>query len=134
MKNNIRLNRKKNDWIVAMYCDYGTKGNKHLIRASYSLESGESAWKNFHEAYSKHGQRCWQEDKDGNIIHDSFSIEEMAKENKNKNAKIFSIHIEADELKRIYDEDIIIEAIVTHANIKIHASTKEGKKIKVKVK
>lgn len=131
MKENIRSKRKKDDWVVAMYCDHGNKESKNLIRASYSLESGESAWKNFHRAYSRHGQRCWQEDKDGNIIHDS-SVEKIEKQN--KKAKIFSIHIEADELKRIYDEDLIIEAIVTHANVKITAVTDEGKKIKVKVK
>ena len=59
------------DWVVAMFCDYGHKDRKTLLRASYSLTAGEGAWKKFNKAYSKNGYRCWQEDVSGKILRDS---------------------------------------------------------------
>lgn len=45
-----------------------------------------------------------------------------------------TFHIEADELERIVRDrlgGITIEAIVTHANIKVTASTGENEKVKL---
>lgn len=67
----IKVSKKIDDWVVAIYCDYGKPGNKRLIRASYSLESGKNAWEKFNKMYSKNGYRCWQENKKGKIINDS---------------------------------------------------------------
>ena len=61
----------KKDWVIATYCDYGKKNNKKVIRLSYSIVSGNNCWDRFKKAFSKNGYRCWQEDKDGNIINDS---------------------------------------------------------------
>lgn len=68
---NIRVDKKLNDWVVAIFCDYGQKETKRMIRASYSLKSGVSSWQKFRKSFSKNGYRCWQEDKKGNIINDS---------------------------------------------------------------
>ena len=66
-----RADKKIDDWIVATYCDYGKKNEKRVIRLSYSLESSKSAWKKFNKPFSKNGYRCWQEDREGNILNDS---------------------------------------------------------------
>lgn len=70
-KRSIKLDKSPNDWVVAIYCDYGNKETKRLIRASYSVESGKRAWQKFCKMFSKNGYRCWQEDKKGKVINDS---------------------------------------------------------------
>lgn len=70
-RKSIKLDKGTDDWVVAIYCDYGNKENKRLIRASYSHESGKKAWSKFSKMFSKNGYRCWQEDKKGKIINDS---------------------------------------------------------------
>ena len=67
----VKAKKKIDDWVVAIFCDYGVPGNKRLIRASYSLESGKNSWEKFYRSFSKNGFRCWQEDKKGKIINDS---------------------------------------------------------------
>lgn len=71
MTTSVKANKKLNDWVVAIFCDYGKPGTKKLIRASYTLESGKNSWEKFHKIFSKNGYRCWQEDKKGKIINDS---------------------------------------------------------------
>lgn len=70
-RKSIKLNKANDEWVVAIYCDYGDKEVKRQIRASYSLESGKKAWQKFSKMFSKNKYRCWQEDKKGNIINDS---------------------------------------------------------------
>lgn len=62
---------KKDEWCAAIYCDYGNPETKRVIRLSYSKISAENSWKKFYKSFSKNGYRCWQEDRKGNIIHDS---------------------------------------------------------------
>ena len=61
----------KKDWVLAIYCDYGEENNKKVIRLSYTLESGKNSWDRFKKTFSKNGYRCWQEDKNGNVVNDS---------------------------------------------------------------
>jgi len=65
---NTRANKSVDDWLIAMYCDYGKKGTKRLVRASFSHKAANSVWYSMSRYYSKHGFSCWQEDKAGNII------------------------------------------------------------------
>lgn len=74
MKQSVKADKSLKDWIVALYCDYGVPGNKKLIRASYSLESGERAWEKLFKSWSKNGYRCWQENKRGKILRDSLRL------------------------------------------------------------
>lgn len=75
MKKSIKAEKSLQDWVVAIYCDYGKPGNKRLLRASYSLKSGEKAWEKLAKTWSKNGYRCWQENKKGKIIRDSKTNE-----------------------------------------------------------
>jgi len=61
----------KKDWVLAIYCDYGNANNKKVIRLSYTLQSGKNSWDKFKKTFSKNGYRCWQEDRDGNVVNDS---------------------------------------------------------------
>lgn len=70
-KTSIKANKAKDDWVLAIYCDYGHEGTKRAIRFSYSLKSGQNSWEKFYKNFSRNGYRCWQEDKKGNIIRDS---------------------------------------------------------------
>lgn len=70
-KPNIRANKAKTDWVVAMYSDHGKKGQKLLVRTSFSVESAEKTWLKLFKAFSRNGSRCWQEDKRGNLIRES---------------------------------------------------------------
>lgn len=65
---------KKEDYCAVIFCDYGKPGNKRPIRLSYSKSSAENSWKKFYKSFSKNGYRCWQEDRKGNIIHDSNKL------------------------------------------------------------
>lgn len=73
----IKANKSKSDWVIALFCDYGTPGNKKIIRASYSIDSAQRAWEKFVKVWSKNGYRCWQENKKGNIINDSRRKDEI---------------------------------------------------------
>lgn len=75
-KHNPRADKSIDQWSIAMYCDYGKKGIKRLIRASYSVESARSSWNKMYKAFSKNGYRCWQEDKSGKVIRDSINLKE----------------------------------------------------------
>ena len=68
----VKLNKKTNDWVTAIYCDYGVEGKKKLIRLSYTKESGQNSWNKFKKAFSSNGYRCWQTDKKGKILNDSL--------------------------------------------------------------
>lgn len=68
---NVKANKSREDWVLAIFCDYGVPGTKRLIRASYSIETGLKSWDKFVKSYSKNGYRCWQENKKGKIINDS---------------------------------------------------------------
>lgn len=70
-KKSIKSDKSLDEWVVAIFCDYGKPDQKRLIRASYSLESGVRAWERFSKMFSKNGHRCWQETKKGKIINDS---------------------------------------------------------------
>lgn len=70
-KMNIRADKPRDQWVVAMYCDYGKPGTKRLIRASYSNATALTSWNKFHKTFSRNGYRCWQEDKSGVIIRQS---------------------------------------------------------------
>jgi len=70
-KRSIKADKSADDWVLAIYCDYGTPGKKLLIRASYSLESGERAWERFAKVFGTRGKRCWQENKKGKIVRDT---------------------------------------------------------------
>jgi hypothetical protein len=67
----IKLDKSINDWVLAIYCNYGKPDVKRLLRASYSLESGEKAWTKFCKSWKKSGYRLWQENKQGKIVRDS---------------------------------------------------------------
>ena len=67
----VRLDKKINDWVTAMYCDYGKGNYKKVIRLSYSKSSGQNSWEKLKKTFSSNGYRCWQEDKKGKIINDS---------------------------------------------------------------
>jgi ABC-type uncharacterized transport system ATPase component len=50
---------------------------------------------------------------------------------KNKNRKV-SLHISAEELARVFQDGMLgirIEAIITHANVKVAVATDEGKRV-----
>lgn len=70
----IKIDKSVNDWVLAIYCDYGKPGEKRLVRASYSLESGERAWAKFFKTWTKSGYRLWQENKKGKIVRDSHGV------------------------------------------------------------
>lgn len=61
----------KENWIAAIYCDYGNPDIKYVIRLSYSKKSAAKAWVKFKKAFSQNNWRCWQETKKGKIINDS---------------------------------------------------------------
>jgi hypothetical protein len=87
MKQNVKANKKKDDWVVGMFCDYGTPGKKRLIRASYSLESSKHSWVRIHKMFSKNGFRCWQEDRNGKVINDTgayHDIQESGQQNRSR--------------------------------------------------
>jgi hypothetical protein len=66
-RTSVKADKAIQDWVLAIYCDYGKPGTKRLIRASYSIESGLRSWNKF----SKFGAgryHCWQEDKSGKTI------------------------------------------------------------------
>lgn len=65
---------KRDQWCAVIYCDYGNPKNKRIIRLSYSDVSAENSWKRFSKVFSRNGYRCWQEDRKGNIIHDSKQL------------------------------------------------------------
>lgn len=70
-KSSIKADKSKDDWVVAIFCDYGKPDQKRMIRASYSLESGSRAWDKFVKIFSRNNYRCWQETKKGKIVKDS---------------------------------------------------------------
>lgn len=65
----------KENWMFAIYCDYGNKDIKKVIRLSFSEKSAKGAWKKFGRAFSQSNWHCWQEDRKGNIINDSVNFE-----------------------------------------------------------
>lgn len=68
-KASVKADKSLNDWVLAIYCDYGVAGTKRAIRFSYSKESGEKAWIKFKKMFAQY--HCWQEDRKGNIVQDS---------------------------------------------------------------
>jgi hypothetical protein len=67
----VKANKSLKDWVVATYCDYGKENNKTVLRFSYSLKSSVGSWCKLRKPFSKNGYRCWQEDREGNILNDS---------------------------------------------------------------
>ena len=67
----VKLDKSVNDWVIAMYCDYGKPETKRVIRLSYSEKSAQNSWRKYYKYFSKNKYRCWQENKKGEIINDS---------------------------------------------------------------
>ena len=68
-KISVKLDKSKEDWVAAIYCDYGTPGRKTAIRLSYSMDSAKNSWNKFLK-FGSNNWRCWQEDKKGNVINE----------------------------------------------------------------
>lgn len=66
-KSSVKADKSVEDWVLAIYCDYGSPGTKRLIRASYSIESGLNSWEKFRK-FGGGRYHCWQENKKGKIL------------------------------------------------------------------
>lgn len=92
------------EWVVAMYCDYGKENNKRVIRLSYSPESAQNSWKRMSKGFSKNGYRCWQEDRCGNVINRSWTMQTACPKPKGKYKKTTDQEYDymptADEIRR----------------------------------
>lgn len=73
-KANVKADKSIDDWVIAMFCDYGDKRTRRMIRASYSAQSAANSWNKLYKSFSKNGYRCWQEDKFGTIVRDSSKL------------------------------------------------------------
>jgi len=87
-----------------MYCDYGKEGHKKAIRLSNSPESAQNSWEKMIKAFSKNGYRCWQEDRCGNIINRSWTMQAACPKPKGKYKKTTNQEYDymptVDEIKR----------------------------------
>ena len=63
--------KKKDEWVAQTLCDFGTPGRRESIRHHFSIESAIRAFDGLCKIYGRGQERCWQEDKYGELINDS---------------------------------------------------------------
>ena len=63
--------KKKNDWVAATYCDFGTPGRKDVITHHFSIAAAVRRYHNINKIYSQSGWHCWQEDRAGVFLQGS---------------------------------------------------------------
>jgi len=69
--------KKKSDWEVRTYCDFGTPPRKEVLRTHFSIDAALNAYKELEKIYGSnslcsHGARVWQETKSGEVINDNL--------------------------------------------------------------
>lgn len=67
--------KKKSEWEVRTYCDFGTPPRKEVIRSHFSVDAALRAYKEIEKIYGSNSlkHRVWQETKDGDILNDNFA-------------------------------------------------------------
>lgn len=69
--------KKKSDWEVRTYCDFGTPPRKEVLRSHFSISAAIRAYREIEKIYgsnSLHGSsRVWQETREGKIINDNLA-------------------------------------------------------------
>lgn len=71
LKKNVKAEKGVEEWVAAIYCDYGNPEIKKIIRRSYSLETAKRTWEKFKKFTNRGAWRCWQETKAGKILNDT---------------------------------------------------------------
>lgn len=67
------LGRKKDDWEYITLCDFGDYLRRHIVRHHFSLQAALNAYEDLKKIYGQNSERCWQEDREGNIINDNHN-------------------------------------------------------------
>ena len=68
--------KKKTDWEVRTYCDFGTPPRKEVLRSHFSISAALRAYKEIEKIYgpnslTKSKSRVWQETREGKILNDN---------------------------------------------------------------
>jgi hypothetical protein len=57
--------KKKDEWVAATYCDFGTPGRKDAISHHFSIAAAVRRYNVLNKVYGRNDWRCWQEDRAG---------------------------------------------------------------------
>lgn len=65
--------KTKDDWEYITVCNFGNPSRRHIVRHHFSLQAALNSYKDLKKIYGRNSERCWQEDREGNIINDNHN-------------------------------------------------------------
>jgi hypothetical protein len=77
------VGKKKSDWEVRTYCDFGTPPRKEVLRTHFSIDAALRSYNELEKIYGSNSLlvgrcthaafRVWQETRSGDVINDNLA-------------------------------------------------------------